>query len=144
MKALFSASTLLLAVASSPVAAVPDVDAAQCDRIVDVTVPYEVDVTEDGLRFNGDGASIVVTSQQIQFRDQVFRDAAVRDYYDALTSFLGNASSMANVAKSFSRRGAFPQAATDMCLAVLSVHQSGEAMQQLFHGFTTPVRVQLK
>jgi len=75
---------------------------------------------------------------------QVFRDAAVRGHHDDLRAFLDNAGSMAKVAKSFTKRSVFPQAATDMCRAILAVQASGAAMEQRFPGYTSPVRVVLK
>src|SRR5690606_37406956 len=98
----------------------------------------------DTLRFKDSGGTIVVAGDHIEVDGQVFRDAAIRGYHDDLHAFLDNAGSMATVARSFSRRGAFPQAATDMCHAILAVQASGAAMEQHFPGFTSPVRVVLK
>lgn len=75
---------------------------------------------------------------------QVGRPITRERRYADLRGFLDNAGSIANVAKSFLSRGAFPQAATDMCSAILAVQRSGQAMEQRFTGFNSPVRVQLK
>lgn len=136
-------ATLLLSALAAPCLASENAD-AQCSRIADVDVPHEVDVAADALRFEGSGGAIVVTPDRIESGDRVFRDPAVRSYHDDLRGFLDNAGSMAKVAKSFLRRGAFPQAATDMCHAILAVQASGAAMEQRFPGFTSPVRVSLK
>lgn len=117
---------------------------AQCNRIADVDVPFEVDVAADALRFEGRDGTIVVTPDRIQSGHHVFRDDAVRGYPDDLRGFLDNAGSMAKVARSFLRRDAFPQAAADMCHAILAIQASGAAMERRFPGFTSPVRVSLE
>ena len=116
----------------------------QCNRIADVDVPFEVNAAADALRFEGRAGPIVVTPDRIESGDQVCRDDALRAYHDDLRGFLDNAGSMAKVAKSFLRRDAFPQSATDMCHAILAVQASGTALERRFPGFTSPVRVSLK
>ena len=139
-------AALVLSALATPCLAAEGAEGAegQCNRIADVDVPFEVDVAADALRFEGQDGAIVVTSDRIESGDQVFRDDAVRGYHDDLRGFLDNAGSMAKVARSFLRRGAFPQAATDMCRAILAVQASGAAMERRFPGFTSPVRVSLK
>lgn len=134
---------LLLSALAAPCLAAEGADSG-CSRIADVDLPYDVDVADDALRFESRDGTIVVTGDRIESGSQVFRDEAVRDYHNDLRGFLDNAGSMAKVAKSFMRRGAFPQAATDMCHAILAVQASGAAMEQRFPGFTSPVRVSLK
>ncbi len=139
-----SAITALLATALPAIATGQGIGAARCDRIADVSVPYDVQTSSAGLHFTGGGAPITVTSEYVRIGNRTFRDPSVQGYHDDLRRFLDSAGSMANVARSFLRRDAFPQAASDMCLSVLAVQRSGEAMEQRFEGFTTPVRVVLK
>lgn len=80
----------------------------------------------------------------LQFDNRTVHDDAVAAYHADLRGFLDNAGSMARVARSFLSRGAFPEAATGMCRAILAVHDSGRAMEQRFPGFRNPVRVTLK
>lgn len=143
MKRSLALATILLSAIAVPCLASGNAD-ADCARIADVDLPYEVETDADALRFKGKGDAIIVTGDHIEAGGQVFRDAAVRDYHDDLRDFLDNAGSMAQVAKSFFKRGAFPQAATDMCRAILAVQASGATMEQRFPGYTSPVRVVLK
>ena len=139
------ALAVLLAAAAGPCAAFGgDTGDAGCARIVDVDLPYEVDVDADALRFEDGDDAIVVAVDRIEVDGRVFRGPGVRAYHDDLRGFLDNAGSMARVARSFTRRGAFPQAATDMCRAILAVQASGNAMEQRFPGFANPVRVVLE
>ncbi|MGH8083995.1 MAG: hypothetical protein ACREPV_01790 [Lysobacter sp.] len=146
MKLLAIGVIALSTIAAPALAADVTPDLAQCDRIVDVEVPYEVDASTDALRFSdGDKADIVVTGARIESGDRTLQDASITGYHADLRGFLDNAGSMANVAKSFlGNRGAFPQAATDMCSAILAVQRSGQAMEQRFPGFVSPVRVTLE
>ncbi|MFC3716596.1 hypothetical protein ACFONC_10570 [Luteimonas soli] len=134
---------LLLSALAPPCLAAEGGDAG-CSRIADVDLPYDVGVAADALRFEGRDGTIVVTPDRIESGNQVFRDEAVRGYHDDLRGFLDNAGSMAKVAKAFTRRDAFPQAATGMCRAILAVQASGAEMEQRFPGFTSPVRVSLE
>ena len=145
MKTSTALATLLLAAIAAPCLASGDGGGdAGCARIADVDLPYDVEADADTLRFRGKDDAIVVAGDRIEVDGQVFRDAGVRGYHDDLRGFLDNAGSMARVARSFTRRGAFPQAATDMCHAILAVQASGAAMERRFPGFTSPVRVVLK
>lgn len=143
---LFAIGVIALSAITAPAfAANATTDLTQCDRIVDVEVPFEVEASTEALRFSGDDGAIVVTGDAIEADGRTFRDASVANYHADLRGFLDNAGSMANVAKSFlSDRGAFPQAATDMCSAILAVQRSGQAMEQRFPGFVSPVRIALK
>jgi hypothetical protein len=142
MKHPLAIAAILLSAAAAPgLASASDAD---CARIADVDVPFDVQTGADALRFEGRDGAVLVASDRIESNGQVFRDAAVRGYHDDLRGFLDNAGAMANVAKAFTRRAAFPQAATDMCRAILAVQASGAAMEQRFPGFASPVRVVLK
>lgn len=143
MKPLPTALALVLAAITAPGLAADDA-VAGCARIADVAVPYDVDVGADALRFESGSGSILIAADRIEAGERTFRDATVRRYHDDLRGFLANAGSMASVARSFMRRGAFPQAATDMCRAILAVHASGEAVERRFPGFDNPVRITLK
>lgn len=147
MKRLAASLLVLSAIAAPAIAAAP-ADAAQCARIADVQVPYEVDVGADALRFDGRGGAIgaiVVTAESIEADGRTFRDPSVAGYQADLREFLGNSGSMANAARALLRdRGAVARAAGDMCAAALAVQRSGRAMEQRFPGFTSPVQVTLK
>lgn len=144
MKRLAASLLVLSAIAAPAIAAAP-ADAAQCARIADVQVPYEVDVGADALRFDGRGGAIVVTAESIEADGRTFRDPSVAGYQADLREFLGNSGSMANAARAILRdRGAVARAAGDMCAAALAVQRSGRAMEQRFPGFTSPVQVTLK
>lgn len=136
------AATILLSALAAPCMAA-GAAGAECSRIADVELPYDVDVGADALRFEDGDSVIVVTADRIESAGRVFHDEAVRGYHDDLRGFLDNAGSMANVARAFWQRGAFPQAASDMCHAILAVQASGEAIEARFPGFTSPVRVSL-
>ena len=136
-------ATFLLSLATTPVLAA-DHATSECSRIVDVDVPFDVDVGADALRFEGGQAPVVVTAERIQVGARSFSDVSVREYHDDLRGFLDNAGSMARVARKFLSRGDFPQAASDMCQAILAVQASGQVVEQRFPGFTNPVRVTLK
>lgn len=144
MKRLAASLLVLSAIAAPAIAAAP-ADAAQCARIADVQVPYEVDVGADALRFDGRGGAIVITAESIEADGRTFRDPSVAGYQADLREFLGNSGSMANAARALLRdRGAVARAAGDMCAAALAVQRSGRAMEQRFPGFTSPVQVTLK
>jgi hypothetical protein len=117
---------------------------AGCERIVDVELPYEVELGADVIRFDDGGSPIVVSAAQVTFNGRTLADGPVAGYHEDLRGFLDNAGSMARVARSFLSRGAFPEAATAMCDAILAVHDSGQAMERRFPGFTSPVRVTLR
>ncbi|GAB2626388.1 hypothetical protein [Novilysobacter erysipheiresistens] len=88
------------------------------------------------LRFsNRNAADIVVTGARIESGGRTLRDDSIAGYHADLRGFLDTAGSMAKVAKSLlGNHGAFPQAATDMCSAILAVQWSGHAMEQRFPG----------
>lgn len=136
-------AALVLSTLAAPCLAAEGTDAG-CSRITDVDLPYDVDVAADALRFEDGDDAIVVTPDRIESGGQVFRDDAVHAYHDDLRGFLDNAGSMAKVARAFLHRSAFPQAATDMCHAILAVQASGAEIERRFPGFTSPVRVSLK
>lgn len=146
MKLLAIGAIALSALAAPAFAADNTPDLAQCDRIVDVEVPFDVDAGSDELRFSDrNAADIVVTGARIESGGRTLRDDSIAGYHADLRGFLDTAGSMAKVARSLlGNRGAFPQAATDMCSAILAVQASGHAMEQRFPGFVSPVRVTLK
>lgn len=133
----------LLAAAPLASAATPADDLSRCARIADVQVPYEVDVGESAIVFSDGHARISVTAEAIQSPEGEFHGAPVAAYYRDLRGFLDEAGSMAVVAKSFFKRGPFPQAATAMCGSILAVHASARAVEQQFPGFRSPVQVEL-
>lgn len=146
MKLLAIGAIALSAIAAPAFAADATHDLAECDRVVDVEVPFDVDASSEALRFSGGNvADIIVTGARIENGGRTLRDDSIAGYHADLRGFLDTAGSMAKVAKSFlGNRGAFPQAVTDMCSAILAVQRSGHAMEQRFPGFVSPVRVTLK
>lgn len=134
---------LLFGTSMASAAGAPRASTAQCKRIADVSVPYTVSVGPTAIRFADKGSNITVTNDTIQDGTRTFQNPAVKNYYVALRSFLGNSGSMANVARSFMHRSAFPQAATSMCQSILAVDASSNALAQIFPDFKSPVQVKL-
>lgn len=136
---------MALATASSlTVAAAPSASTVDCSRISDVAVPWNVDVQPASVTFTNKRTRVVVSQDAIVANGRTFHGSSVKAYYGDVRNFLGNASSMANVARHFTDHTAFPKAATGMCQAILAVHASGEQVQRAFPGFASPIHVSLQ
>lgn len=130
---------------SIPAPAFAQGDLAQCRRIDDVSVPYDVAIDGASVTFSTGGDQIVVRPAEIVAAGRTFSGPQAATYYNDVRRFLQNARTMAKAALPFSGDSAtMSSAATNMCMAIIAVAASGSAVEQAFPGFRSPVRVKFK
>jgi hypothetical protein len=139
----------LLTTLTAPLAQAGGFDPAQCGRIQDVDLPYDVTRTADGLTFSGQGQTIVVGAQSIRANGGAYAGPEVAAYRQALDRFLTQADSMAReglqAANPLARGGpGLGKAATGMCEAILDLSAASTVIESRFSGYASPVRIRLK
>lgn len=122
--------------------------AAQCGRIVDVDLDY--DVARDGARllFTRRGERIEVAPGAVANGEGRWSSEAGADYHADLQRFLDTSTAVAEQARPLTKllRGRTPElarAALDVCEAVLALAQSTRAIEADAPGFRSPVRIRL-
>jgi hypothetical protein len=121
-----------------------DFDAAQCSRIDDVSVPYEVTTANQAITFSTRGGDIVVSAQSIRANGRTHASAAVAGYHQTLSQFLNQASATARAMNPLSgRSAAMGDTATNMCRAIIELAASAAVIEGEFDGYTSPVRIRL-
>lgn len=138
-----SLAVLLLCALPGP--AFADFDARQCQRIDDVDVPYDVATDSASVTFSSSKDRIVVRAAEIEAGGRTLNGPLVGPYYGDVRRFLDRARTMANAALPFNgEQATMGAAATQMCMAIVSVAASGAAVEREFPGFVSPVRVKFK
>jgi hypothetical protein len=128
-----------------PAPALADFDPRQCERIEDVDVPYDVATDSASVTFSSSRDRIVVRAAEIQAGGRMLNGPLVGPYYGDVRRFLDRARVMANAALPFTGgQATMGAAATQMCMAIVSVAASGAAVERAFPGFVSPVRVKFK
>jgi len=136
-------------------------DPADCARIVNVDVPFDVDASDTELTFSGTSV-IKVSDARIDvdgaiYSDQKWATALHRD----LRGFLQSAAEMATISAAFGmdwsmmgdnlseedfaneNSDEFLTALTNMCQAVLELDESQSAIESSFDAFVAPVKLEL-
>ena len=125
--------------------ALADFDVRQCQRIADVTVPYDVTADAASVTFSSGADRIVIRPTQIEAGGKTLSGPQIGPYYAGVRRFLDRARTMANAALPFSgSQDTMGAAATQMCMAIVDVAASGAAVERAFPGFVSPVRVKFK
>ncbi|MCF7221770.1 hypothetical protein [Marilutibacter chinensis] len=122
--------------------------AAQCSRIADVDLDYEV--AHDGARllFTRRGERIEVAAGAVANADGRWTTATAAGYHADLQRFLDTSTAVAEQARPLTKllRGPTPElarAALDVCGAVLALAESTQAIEAAAPGFRSPVRIRL-
>jgi hypothetical protein len=139
-----SLAVLLMAASSAHAQAF---DPAQCSRISDVDLPYDVTLGDSAVEFRNSHGNVTVTPAEISSAGRTYAGASVPDHYAKLRHFLVTADTMARVANPFSRRdgnGGLGDAASNMCQAILDLAASNQMVEGEFPGYTSPVRIVLR
>ncbi|MDQ0463328.1 hypothetical protein QO010_001076 [Caulobacter ginsengisoli] len=149
MRRTLIALTLLTTLAAPPMASLAQArgfDPAQCGRIQDVDLPYDVTRAAEGLTFSGKGEVIVVSAQAIRANGRSYAGPEVAAYHERLGRFLTQADAMARqAANPFAGGGAeLGRAASGMCEAILDLAASSAVIESRFSGYASPVRIRLK